>query len=518
MTIDTRWYELDDASKFIKLEDLEFRSYQFSIIKNIFDGKNTLVILPTGLGKTLIAMYAIANAISKNRKALFLSPTKPLSEQHYSNLKKYLNISPDRICLLTGSTASAKRKAIIEGADVLSATPQTVMNDLKNGILSLGDFSVVIFDECHKAVGKYAYTYIANECITREIQMVGLTASPGSRKEKIDNLINTLGISHIEIRISSDPDVISYVMPKEMKLIEVEKSEGMKAVTGMLKPLIEENMQGLRKLGLMPFRSFENLPKGVLIDIGNTIKKIEARNYKFAAIANYTKLLNLTHAYDLLETEGYYPYYSYFTSLEAREPKSRSLDSLLRTPLFSETKKIVKSMMDKGEEHPKVGAIITYLKHNGKKKVILFAQYRSTIAMLVEKLGASGFSSHAFVGKKEGITQAQQKQTISDFIDGKFDILVASSIGEEGLDIPNVDIVIFYEPISSEIRNIQRKGRTGRLSSGNVVVMVTKDTKDQLNLFISIRKEKKMFKTISEIKSRLERENVHKKYSGQSHL
>ncbi len=520
MAIDARWYDLGDASNFIKLDDIEFRSYQFNIIKGMFSGLNTLVVLPTGLGKTFIAMYAIANALSKGKKAMLLSPTKPLSEQHYKNLQKYLNIEEDKICLLTGSTTSKKRKGIADEAMVISATPQTIMNDLKNNILSLSDFGVVIFDECHKAVGKYAYTYIANECITREIQMVGLTASPGSRKEKIDNLINTLGISHIEIRISTDPDVITYVMPKQMHLLEVEKSAGIRRITANLKPLIEENMQSLKRLGLMPFKSFENMPKGVLIDIGNSIKLIQATNYKFAAIASYAKLLNLTHAYDLIETEGVYPYYHYITSLEEREKKSRSLESLLKNQLFAETKKFAKEMMDRGEEHPKVLMLIQYLKQNKNTRVMVFAQYRSTINMLVEKLTASGFSAVGFVGKRDGVTQEQQKQVIADFSAGKFSVLVASSIGEEGLDIPNVDLVVFYEPISSEIRNIQRKGRTGRLAAGKILVLVTKETKDQLNLFISIRKEKKMFKIINQIKLQLEKHNKEKleKQQGQQHL
>ena len=520
MTIDAKWYDLGEASNFIKLDGIEFRSYQFNIIKGIFQGRNTLVVLPTGLGKTLIGMYAIANALSKGKKALFLSPTKPLSEQHYSNMGKYLNTPQDTICLMTGSTSASKRKGKLEGAQVVIATPQTVMNDLKNNIINLGEFGVVIFDECHKAVGKYAYTYIANECVLKEVQMIGLTASPGSRKEKIDNLINTLGISNIEIRISTDEDVAKYIMPKDLKIINVDKSSGMKKIASMLKPLIDENMQGLRQLGLMPFRNFENMPKGVLIDIGNNIKKIEAKNYKFSAISCYTKLLNLTHAYDLLETEGIYPYYHYIDSLYHKEPKSRSLESLLRNQLFSESKRIAKEMMDKGEEHPKVNALVDYLRLSQNHRVIVFAQYRSTISMLVERLNSAGFSSCGFVGKRDGVTQEQQKQVISEFASGKFNILVASSIGEEGLDIPNVDLVVFYEPISSEIRNIQRKGRTGRLSSGNIVVLVTKDTKDQLNLFMSARKEEKMFKVINSIKRSLDKKSLEKalKETGQRHL
>jgi len=79
----------------------------------------------------------------------------------------------------------------------------------------------------------------------------------------------------------------------------------------------------------------------------------------------------------------------------------------------------------------------------------------------------------------------QQKQIIEDFRSGKFNILVASSIGEEGLDIPSVDVVVFYEPIPNEIRNIQRRGRTGRFRTGEIYILVTKATKDEVYFFVS---------------------------------
>ena len=93
-----------------------------------------------------------------------LAPTKPLSEQHYNSLARLLNIDKDHILLLTGSIATAKRQELEPNAKVIIATPQTFANDLKRGRLSLEDFGVVIFDECHRAVGRYAYTYIADEC------------------------------------------------------------------------------------------------------------------------------------------------------------------------------------------------------------------------------------------------------------------------------------------------------------------------------------------------------------------
>ncbi|MGC8587006.1 MAG: DEAD/DEAH box helicase [Candidatus Micrarchaeia archaeon] len=506
MAEDKRWQDLGDATKFLNLDGIEFREYQFNITKNILKGRNTLVVLPTGLGKTLIGAFAIARALSIGKKAMMLAPTKPLSEQHYATLRQLLKIDESKVLLLTGAMVKRKRAEMEEMASVIVATPQTVANDLKSGNLSLEGFDVVIFDECHKAVGKYAYTYIANECSMKGIQVIGLTASPGGKREKVSTLIDALNIQAIEARISTDEDVIKYVMPKYVSVVEVEKSEIVNKIGALLKPEIESSLEGLNKMGLINIRKFERIPKGRLIELGNLINKISARNFKFGALANYIKLLNLMHAYDLLETEGLAPFLYYFKGLAARENKGRAVSSLLDSKNVISAMQLAEEYIRNGVEHPKVDALLKEVRdRQGQKKgIIVFAQYRSTIKMLVDKLNAAGFNARAFVGKKEGVTQEQQKQTIADFREGKFDVLVASSIGEEGLDIPSVDLVVFYEPIPNEIRNIQRRGRTGRFRAGEIVILVAKDTKDQIYLYVSRQRERKMLAIISSINAKLE--------------
>ena len=89
------------------------------------------------------------------------------------------------------------------------------------------------------------------------------------------------------------------------------------------------------------------------------------------------------------------------------------------------------------------------------------------------------------------------------FRDGVFNVLIATSVAEEGLDIPKVDIVMFYEPIPSVIRFIQRKGRTGRLEKGKVVIFVTKKTRDEGYLWSAKNKEKKMVHVLETLKNKL---------------
>ena len=503
MAVDTRWYDLEDSAKFVNLEGVEFREYQFNISQHIFDGLNTLVILPTGLGKTLIAVFAIAKIIASNRKALFLAPTKPLSEQHFATLSAMLKVDKGNVLLLTGATASKKRQELEKSAQVIVATPQTVTNDLKHGFFSMKDFGIVVFDECHRAVGKYAYTYIADECKLYGVQTLGLTASPGSNRERIRELLKSLDTEQIEARISTDPDVVRYVMPKYMRIIWVDKSEAINRIAFALRPIIESSLQKLNEYGLASARRFESIPRGRLIELGNTISKIQARNFKFAAMFSYIRLLDAFHAYDLLETEGIFSFLQYVESLNAREKKSRALESFLNDKGLIAAKRLAEQELHEGREHPKVAELVKLLKEEKGRKMIVFAQYRSTIKMIVGKLQEQGLSARAFVGKKEGVTQEQQKKTIADFRNGEFEILVSSSIGEEGLDIPTVDMVVFYEPIPSEIRNIQRRGRTGRLYAGEIVVLAARETRDVAYLFVSRNREVRMQRIVSELKSEL---------------
>ncbi|MCL4364914.1 DEAD/DEAH box helicase family protein [Candidatus Marsarchaeota archaeon] len=515
MTTDDRWAQLGNAYNLINLDGIEFRDYQLNIIRSIGSNGNTLVVLPTGLGKTFIATAVMASALASGKRAMLLAPTKPLSEQHYSVLTKLLKIPQDEILLLTGSIGKKNRGSLEGKARVIIATPQTVANDLKNSMMLLDGFGAVVFDECHRAVGKYAYTYIANECGIREILVVGLTASPGAKKEKINALVDALGIRHIDARLSTDHDVMQYVMPKYVHIVNVNLSDRIKEIAAALKPEIESNVHTLNGMGLLRFRNFEFIPKGRLIDLGNQIGKIHAANYRMGAMYAYSKLLNLVHSYDLILCEGIYPFSSYVESLYSRDKKSRSLESLLKSRAMLLARNSASIALKNGEEHPKVLAVLDVLSGYKGKKVMIFAQYRSTVKMLVELISNNGIKAMPFVGKREGVTQEQQKKTLSDFRNGEFDVLVASSIGEEGIDIPGVDVVIFYEPIPNEVRNIQRRGRTGRFDSGDIYILVASGTKDQIYLRISEQRETKMMNLIHSVNEKLQR---HFSVLGQSRL
>jgi Fanconi anemia group M protein len=457
------------------------RQYQLAIYHSILEHGNTLVVLPTGIGKTLVGLMLIKERMKRGR-CLFLTPTKPLAKQHYDSVKDTLELRDKNAALVTGESPPKKRKVMYQ-TDIIISTPQTVRNDLKNKVTG-PDFSLVIFDEAHRAVGDYAYTSIAEFTESDDTLFVGLTASPGGKKARIKEVMEALRIGNVEIRDHEDEDVSPYVQKSTVTWVPVMLSTHFKNIKKELEPLISKYA---RRLAGMGFRA-PLKHKGQFMALRERILKIK-HNIKYPALVQYSVLLHLLHMSELLETQGIYPVRDYLKKLEEKTSKSAKL--LLLEPGMAK----VRELCAKDEDHPKMPVLLKRVKALKGKKMIVFVQYRSQIARIESFLGENGITARKFVGKRDGVTRKDQEQAIQDFRDGKFDVMVASSIGEEGLDIPAVDAVIFYEPVPSEIRSIQRRGRAARLKEGEVIVLMTKGTRDEYFYHASNRKEKKM-KTI----------------------
>jgi Fanconi anemia group M protein len=179
----------------IKQNVVSRREYQEKIFINCLS-KNCLVVIPTGLGKTIIALMLVVHRLTEidNSKVILLAPTKPLVEQHYKSFLELTEISEESLISLTGTTAPEKRKELWKDLKVAFMTPQVLQNDLISGLYSIKDVSLMIFDECHRAVGDYAYCFLAKKYIdlSNDAQILGLTASPGSTEGKIKEIKENL--------------------------------------------------------------------------------------------------------------------------------------------------------------------------------------------------------------------------------------------------------------------------------------------------------------------------------------
>ncbi|MCX8166523.1 MAG: helicase-related protein [Candidatus Micrarchaeota archaeon] len=468
------------------------RLYQLSIANSVLRKGSTLVVLPTGLGKTLIALLVMKDLLSKSKdvKVLFLAPTKALVEQHKTTISDYFPEleKENEIVALTGTLKKSKRASLWDKRIVIS-TPQTVVSDLlKNPDSIKFPYSLVVFDEAHRAIGKYSYTRIANIANSKNCLILALTASPGSKPERIQEILNVLGIKNIEIRSYDDPDVSRYVQKKTIKWLAVELDKEYLEAISILKKLGNTMAEQLKNYGIIGnYKSKKGLK-----ELRQKILNMSS-NVKYTAITTYTMLFNIIHMQELLETQGVYSLINYYNSLSTRK-KTRAVMKLLNNQDIKRAIKLVEN-----KEHPKLNFLLQILKNLSGKKVIVFAQYRVQVEKISEYLNSNSIKAELFLGKGKGFSQKKQKEVIERFRNNAFDVLVSTSIGEEGLDIPSVDVVIFYEPVPSEIRSIQRKGRAGRAKIGEIYILIAKGTRDEYYFWSSFRKEKKMSSLIKNL-------------------
>src|SRR6476646_7338027 len=181
----------------IRKNSVEFRTYQSNISQSAFN-RNTLVILPTALGKTIISLLVCANTLYnyKDKRVLIMAPTRPLVTQHMKSFSSSLKLMSEQTAAVTGKIIPYSRRIIWDKSDIrlVFATPEVVKNDIEEGRLSLTDFMLLIFDEAHRAVKDYAYTFIAKEYMKQSIYplILALTASPGSDKQRMQEICDNL--------------------------------------------------------------------------------------------------------------------------------------------------------------------------------------------------------------------------------------------------------------------------------------------------------------------------------------
>lgn len=506
------------------LQGIEPREYQQKIFETC-SKKNCLVVLPTGLGKTLIALMLTIDRIEKfpGEKVVFLAPTKPLAEQHLASFKKYLPDLFGEMSLFTGAVNADKRKKIWQTSDIIFSTPQCIANDLKKNLYSLEEVSLLIEDEAHRCVKNYDYNFIAKKYQSQATnpRIIGLTASPGSDKIKIKDICKNLSIQEVELRTRESPDVKEYLQELEFEKILVEFPPEFQEIRHVLQKIINRYIEELKYRKVL----FGPTTKTNLIQ---TQKKIAATlsrghqnfNYLLGASA-CAQAIKMQHALDLLETQTLKGFNNYLKNLfeESAKRKSKGVVKLVSKPEFNFIYMQSNELLAKKQEHPKLQKIIEVLKaekqKNPKFKTIIFTQFRDTAIEISKRANEiPELQAAVFVGQAKksdsGLSQKQQKNIIIDFSKGETNVLCATCIAEEGLDIPEVNAVIFYEPVSSAIRTIQRTGRTARLSKGKLIMLITKGTKDESFYYVSKAREKSMHTAIDSIKQELSQKEIQK--------
>ncbi len=491
------------------IKDFTPRLYQQTILGTAAN-KNTLVVLPTGMGKTAIAFLLAAQRLHHypNSKILMLAPTKPLCEQHLTTFQKHLDLSKEMMVVFTGSIKPEKRQELWKTSQVIISTPQGLENDVINKRINLKEVSLLIFDESHHATGDYAYVWIADQYdkLSNKPRILALTASPGSDLDKIKEVCQNLKVEKVEVRTEQDPDVKPYIQDVKFNWTKVKFPDELKKIQTHLKDSRKSKLLLAQKYG---YCDHLDANKTALLKLqGELQRKLSSGERDFEimkSVSLIAEALKVDHSLELLESQGIKPLLIYFKKLQSESltSKVKAVKNLMLDVNFKSAMYLTEELKD--FVHPKLIKLKELVEEiiTENTKIIIFTQYRDSAEQIIQHL--KEYKTHIFVGQAKrrglGFSQKQQKEILDKFRNNEFNILVATSVAEEGLDIPKVDKVIFYEPVPSAIRTIQRKGRTGRLEKGEVTILMTEGTRDVGYRWASHHKEKRMYRNLEKLKT-----------------
>ncbi len=506
MTVNADYFDLP----LLRPQTVGRRLYQEVIFASAIN-QNTLVVLPTGLGKTIIAVVLCAYRLEKNpeAKVVMLAPTRPLVGQHHKRFSEMLMIIPEKLNMITGETPAKHRSKIWESSSVIFMTPQTLRNDLEQNRYSMKDVTLLIFDEAHRATGRYDYIALADYYLRQQndARILALTASP----IKVRELCEALYIENIEVRTKQSPDLIPYIQQVGVRYVIVDLPPEYQQVEAFLGKGIQIAAMPLIELGLVKPNELKFLGRRDLlkyrISLGQRIKFGEGTSEPrlFDAMLGIALILRLSHAREVLETQGVPQLFEYFCGIERKAQAGKApknIHVLLSSPWYHEARRLLETLTLQRESHPKHPILLQILQKQLQQKadsrILVFTRFRVSAKIITkylnehEKLRAARFVGQTNNPGDRGLSQKEQLDLLDSFRANTHNVLVATNVGEEGLDISECNLVVFYDSVPSAIRRIQRAGRTGRRTPGQLIVLITRGTRDESYHYWSLHKERNM--------------------------
>jgi len=487
------------------------REYQYSIVSAALYN-NLLVALPTGLGKTFIAATVMLNWFrwTKDAQIVFLAPTKPLVAQQVDACFNIVGIPRSQTVMLTGGISPGLRAEEWLAKRVFFMTPQTMINDLKTGICDPKRIVLVVVDEAHRATGSYSYVEVVKfiRRFNSSFRVLALTATPGSKVETVQQVIDGLDISKIEIRTEQSLDIRQYVHLRQVDTYLFDYSPEQAMVMELCSKAIKPVLDKLNGQNAYWMKDPMKLTAFGLTNAQREWSKSEAGRkapmpLKSMIHTIFQILASLAHSISMLKFHGIGPFLRGITTfknaVDGGETRGKYASQIRKDENFNKMYNCIQGWIKNPDfvGHPKLEHLRTVVMNHfldagegpdGKPsptRIMVFAQWRDSAEEITRVLARNQptIRPHVFVGQadakgSEGMDQKKQLQVIQDFKDGKYNTLVATSIGEEGLDIGEVDLIVCYDANASPIRMLQRMGRTGRKRKGNIAILLMRDKEE----------------------------------------
>jgi ATP-dependent DNA helicase MPH1 len=483
----------------------EPRDYQYNIVqRGLYH--NTLVALPTGLGKTFIAATIMLNWFrwTHDAQIVFVAPTKPLVHQQVDACFNIVGIPRSQTVMLTGEVPPAVRAEEWGKKRVFFMTPQTLVNDYKHGYADPKRIVLLVVDEAHRATGGYDYVKVVQflRRFNNSFRVLALTATPGASVEAVQKVIDGLSIARVEIRTEQSLDIREYVHTRNLDIELFDYSEDISRCLDLfaraLKP-VQDKLVALNAFwGRDPTMiTVFGLNQARAQWMGSEAGRKAQQGVKGMVNSIFSVLMSLAHALALLKFHGIRPFYHKLKGFQDEPSKGKYATQIKGDEHFKKLMGTIKTWINLPGfiGHPKLAYLeAIVLKHfvdagdgtgraggrpPSETRIMVFAHFRDSAEEIVRVLNRNREMVRAkvFVGQSsakgsEGMQQKVQLAAIQDFKSGVHNVLVATSVGEEGLDIGEVDLIICYDASASPIRMLQRMGRTGRKRTGNIEVLL----------------------------------------------
>uniref|UniRef100_A0A8C4UP98 ATP-dependent RNA helicase FANCM n=1 Tax=Falco tinnunculus TaxID=100819 RepID=A0A8C4UP98_FALTI len=504
------------------------RDYQVRMARAALLG-NTLVCLPTGLGKTFVAAVVMYNFYRwfPGGKVLFLAPTKPLVAQQMEACVRVMGIPARHMAEMTGGTQALSRRELWTTKRVFFLTPQIMVNDLSRGTCPAVEIKCLVIDEAHKALGNHAYCQVVRELSkhTSQFRILALSATPGSDTKAVQQVISNLLIAHIELCTEDSPEIQPYSHERQVEKIVVPLGEELVEIQNAYIRVLETFAGRLIKIGVLARRDIPSLTKYQIILARDQYRKNPSSKnmeiHQGIIEGDFALSISLYHGYELLLQMGVRSLFMYLCGImDGSKGLTRTKNELARNEDFMKLYQQLRDMVSdtsaasangnvckngtvfenkKGffYSHPKLKKleeiVIEHFKSWKKgcsdtvdTRVMIFSSFRDSVQEIAEMLSRLSpavrvmmFVGHSTGKNTKGFTQKEQLEVVKRFREGGYNTLVSTCVGEEGLDIGEVDLIICFDAQKSPIRLVQRMGRTGRRRRGRIVVILAEGREER---------------------------------------
>ena len=494
---------------FVLPEVKQIRAYQEELAAPGKDGQNYIVCAPTGTGKTLIVSRVISDHLKKfpNGRVVFVVNRIALAEQQCKEVKSFIpglqaqHITSDCGVRLKVSTVFQTNQMIVCTSGIL--LNELIMQELTTAKrISINDITLLIFDECHNAKKSNPYAVIMErylkikfEATGRIPQVVGLTASPGAGDnpsgevekslEHLQFLCALLDASGgIKVVRENLTELVHYTNQPDFDLIltksRSELDRFLQLLNTTMKPLEDwvETITGSTcpvKRRLRDYKSWVTQQRNASEkrfgqnerDLRSTFDNLQ---WYCSTLILYHEL-NQNEAITFLKNIVEFPDQSKATEHEKSLHRTfenfyelaRKIDYQVENPKLLRLKKLLK---DTFEANPSTKGIIFVTTIYAAR---LMCQWLKGVYELKELLKPEAITGHKL--EAGGMSRVSQQNIIDQFTEGRFNLLVSTSVLEEGLNIPACNLVVRYNHVTNEIARVQSQGRARAKDSRCYAIM-----------------------------------------------